>query len=246
MTRKKRAQNARAAKDARMKKVAIGLSVVLVAVLAFEVPKLMHSGSSSSTPPAATTTPNGSTAATGAPVTTATGTPAVAATPTTSTKVPNSDVAPQASKGQLDSFTHFTGKDPFAQQVSDAAPTSTSSSSSQQPGNGTLSANVSSGSLASSAGNGQVQHPSRTLAATGAARISVNGRVQVVRVGASFPSANPLFRLVGLAHGGVRIGISNGSYSSGAQTVSLTPGRTVTLVDTADGIRYKIRLLSAS
>jgi hypothetical protein len=245
MTRKKRAQNARAAKDARMKKVAIGLSVVLVAVLAFEVPKLMHSGSSSSTPPAATTMTDNSTAATGAPVTTATGTPAVAATPTTSTKVPNSDVAPQASKGQLDSFTHFSGKDPFAQQVSNAAPTSTASASSQ-PGTGTLSANVSGGASASSAGNGHVQHPSRTLAATGAARISVNGRVQVVRVGASFPSANPLFRLVGLTHGGVRIGIANGSYSSGAQTVSLIPGRTVTLVDTADGIRYKIRLLSAS
>lgn len=244
MTRKKREQNARAAKDARTKKLAIGLSVVLVAVLAFEVPKMMHSGSSSSTPPAATTTADGSTAATGAPVTTATGTPAAAAMPTTSTKLPNSDDAPQASKSELDSFTHFTGKDPFDQQVSDAATSpSSSSSSSSQPGSGALAAKVSSGS---SSGNGDAQHPSRTLAATGAARISVNGRVQVVRVGASFPSANPLFRLVGLAHGGVRIGIANGSYSSGAQTVSLTPGRTVTLVDTADGVRYKIRLLSAS
>ena len=158
--------------------------------------------------------------------------------PATSTKVPNSDVAPQASKGQLDSFTHFTGKDPFAQQVSDAATTTTAS----QPG--TLSANVSGGSSASS--TGRAHHPSRTLAATGAARISINGRVQVVRVGASFPSANPLFRLVGLAHGGVRIGIANGSYSSGAHTVSLTLGRTLTLVDTADGIRYKIRLIAAS
>ena len=77
-------------------------------------------------------------------------------------------------------------------------------------------------------------------------RSSVNGRVQVVRVGTSFPSANPLFRLVGLVHGGVRIGIANGSYSSGARTVSLTLGRSLTLVDTADGIRYKIRLLAAS
>ena len=70
--------------------------------------------------------------------------------------------------------------------------------------------------------------------------------VQRVRVGASFPSSNPLFRLVSVAHGVVRIGIANGSYSSGAQTVSLTAGRTLTLVDTADGIRYKIRLLASS
>ena len=65
-------------------------------------------------------------------------------------------------------------------------------------------------------------------------------------MGTSFPSSNPLFRLVGASHGGVRIGIASGSYSSGAHTVSLTLGRTLTLVDTADGIRYKIRLLSAS
>lgn len=238
MTRKKRAQNQRLEKDRRTKKVAIGLSVVLVAVLAFEVPKMMHHGSTSSSPPAATTTTD-ATAATGAPVTTAPGTAAPASMPSTSTKVPNSDVVPQASKGQLDSFTHFTGKDPFAQQISDAATTPATMSQS-----GTLSANVSGGSSASS--TGRAHHPSRTLAATGAARISINGRVQVVRVGASFPSANPLFRLVGLAHGGVRIGIANGSYSSGAQTVSLTLGRTLTLVDTADGIRYKIRLIAAS
>jgi hypothetical protein len=238
MTRKKRAQNQRLEKDRRTKKVAIGLSVVLVAVLAFEVPKMMHHGSTSSSPPTATTTTT--TAATGVPVTTAPGTAVAASMPATSTKVSNSDVAPQASKSQLDSFSHFTGKDPFAQQVSNAATTPTSS----QPG--TLSANVSGGSSASSAGTGRAHHPSRTLAATGAARISINGRVQVVRVGASFPSANPLFRLVGLAHGGVRIGIANGSYSSGAQTVSLTLGRTLTLVDTADGIRYKIRLIAAS
>jgi hypothetical protein len=240
MTRKKRMQNARAEKDRRTKMVAIGLSVVLVAVLAFEVPKMMHNGSSSSSPPAATTTTD-TTTATGAPVTTAPGTAAAAAMPATSTKVPNSDVLPPVSKGQLESFSHFTGKDPFAQQISNSATTTSTSTQS-----GTLSANVSGGSSASSAGSGHANHPSRTLAATGAARISVNGQVQVVRVGASFPSANPLFRLMGLAHGGVRIGIANGSYSSGAHTVSLTLGRTLTLVDTADGIRYKIRLLSAS
>jgi hypothetical protein len=44
----------------------------------------------------------------------------------------------------------------------------------------------------------------------------------------------------------VRIGIAGGSYQSGAQTVTLVSGRTLTLVDTADGVRYRIRLLSAS
>ena len=34
--------------------------------------------------------------------------------------------------------------------------------------------------------------------------------------------------------------------ASGAQAISLATGRSLTLVDTADGIRYKLELLSAS
>jgi hypothetical protein len=244
MSRKKRMQNLREAKDKRTKKVALGLGVVLVAVLAFEVPKMMHNGSSSSSPPPATTTMGTETTPTGTPAaapTTAPGTAAAAGVATTaSLKLANSDALPPRSVGQLYSFSRFTGKNPFAQQLSNTATGTTTTT----PTSGALAASVSSGSAASSAGH--AQHPSRTLAATGAARISVNGQVQVVRVGASFPSSNPLFRLVATTNGGVRIGIANGSYSSGAHTVSLTPGRSLTLVDTADGIRYKIRLLSAS
>ena len=76
--------------------------------------------------------------------------------------------------------------------------------------------------------------------------LQVNGKVQTVRIGASFPSSNPLFTLVSVAHGVARIGIANGSYASGAHTVSLAAGRSLTLVDTADGIRYKVELVSAS
>jgi hypothetical protein len=65
-------------------------------------------------------------------------------------------------------------------------------------------------------------------------------------VGASFPSGNPLFRLVSVTGGVARIGIASGSYTSGSKTVSLASGRSLTLVDTADGIRYSIRLLSAA
>jgi hypothetical protein len=240
MSRKKRMQNMREAKDRRTKKLALGLSVVLVAVLAFEVPKMLHHGGTSSSPPPATTTTDASTAGSTTPATTAAGTAAAAVQPTTaSTKLPNSDAQPQRSKAQLYSFSHFTGKNPFTQQVSDAAPATA------QP-TGALAASVSSGTAASAAGSGRAHHPSRTLAATGAARISVNGQVEVVRVGASFPSSNPLFRLMGASHAGVRIAIANGSYSSGARTVSLSLGRTLTLVDTADGIRYKLRLLASS
>jgi hypothetical protein len=76
-------------------------------------------------------------------------------------------------------------------------------------------------------------------------RISVNGRPESVRIGASFPSSNPVFRIVSVSRAGVRIGIANGSYSSGAQTVSLALNRTVTLVDQTNGAHYKLRLLGS-
>jgi hypothetical protein len=237
MSRKSRMQSAREAKDKRMKKIAIGGAVLLVAVLAFEVPKVMHSGSSSassSTPPATTTT-GAPVTPSGTPVGTAPGTAGAAVTPAASTKLPNSDTLPQRTKSQLYSFSHFTGKDPFTQQISQAAGTvQTASATTSQPSSASFGSSTS-----------RPKHV-RTLASTGTAKISVNGRIQTVRVGASFPSGNPLFRLVGISNGSARIGIANGSYASGAHTISLFAGRSLTLVDQADGIRYKIRLIAAS
>jgi hypothetical protein len=250
MSRKKRQQNLREAKDARMKKIAIGGAVLLVAVLAFEVPKMMHSGGSSTSaaPPATTTTPGAATTPTSTPTATPTSTPpgtaAAAVTPTAaSTKLP-SDLPPARAKSQLYSFSHFTGKDPFVQQVNTAPTNSTGTTS----GSGKSAKSGSTGSTPASGTQAAAmsQKPTRTLAANGAARISVNGHIQVVRVGASFPSGNPLFRLVSVAGGVARIGLASGSYTSGARTVSLASGRSLTLVDTADGVRYSIRLLSAA
>jgi hypothetical protein len=237
MSRKSRMQSARDAKDKRMKKIAVGGAVLLAVVIAFEAPKVLHHGSTSATPPATTTTTD--TSATGVPVTTAPGTAAAAVLPTTSTKLPNSDAQPARTKSQLESFSHFSGKDPFVQQVTSGPATGvqTASATGRQtsPASGT----------GASSGATRTKHV-RTLAATGSARIAINGRVETVRVGTSFPSANPLFRLVAISNGVARIGIANGSYSSGAHTISLSAGRSLTLVDTADGIRYRIRLITAS
>jgi hypothetical protein len=76
-------------------------------------------------------------------------------------------------------------------------------------------------------------------------RISVNGRPESVRIGASFPSSNPIFRIVSLTRGVVKIGIANGSYSSGAQTVALRLNSPLTLVDSTNGVRYRLQLLGS-
>jgi hypothetical protein len=240
MSRKSRMQDIRQAKDRRAKRLAIGGVVVLAAVLAYEIPHVMKkSGGSASTPPPVTTTATAGTGVSAAPSTTAPST-APTAVPTASAKLPNSDVAPQRLKSQLYSFSHFAGKDPFVQQVS-AADITASPSGGSGPSTG-----GSSSSSASSVPAPAQQTSARTLAKTGVATMQVNGKVQTVRIGAGFPSANPLFKLVSISHGVVRIGIANGSLASGAQTVSLTAGKSLTLVDTADGVRYKVELLSAS
>jgi hypothetical protein len=251
MSRKKsRAKSLQQAKEQRAKKIAIGGGVVLVALLAFQARHLFSHGNSTATPaPAVTTTTDATGAPTTAPATTAPattpmGTAAAAVTPTASTKLPDSEAGPKETKSQLFSFSHFSDKDPFVQQVAASSATGSSGGSSSSPASSSTSGTV---ATASAGGpNTSPQAQARTLAATGTAKISINGKVQTVRVGASFPSANPLFRLVSLTHGFARIGIANGSYASGAQTVSLATGRSVTLADTADGVRYKLRLISAS
>lgn len=241
--RNKRLQDIRAAKDRRAKIMAIGGAVLLVAILAFELPHYLGGSKNSAAAAATTTSATAGSTTPGAvsmPAATASGTPvATAALATGSTKLPNSDAAPNRSKSQLYSFDTFAGKDPFVQQVDTQA--SSSSSSPTGAGSSTTSA------PAPTTGTTSVQQTSaRTLASGGVARITVNGKSETVRVGKSFPSANPVFMLVSLAHGVAKIGIANGSYSSGAQTVRLSTGRSLTLVDTANGVRYTVRLLSGS
>ena len=244
MSRKSRMKDIREAKDRRAKRLAIGGVVVLAAVLAFEVPHVLKKsgGSASSAPPAATAT-DASTGASAPSATASPGTAASASVPVTSTKLPNSDMTPRRLKSQLYSFSRFAGKDPFVQQVSasdiTSGPTGASGASSSS------SSAASSGVITAGPAPAQ-QTSARTLAQRGSVTIQVNGKVQTIRVGASFPSSNPLFKLVSVANGVARIGIAGGSYASGAQTVSLATGRSLTLVDTADGIRYKLELLSAS
>jgi hypothetical protein len=235
MSRKTRMQDIREAKDRRAKKLAIGGAVLLAIVLAWEIPHVL--GGKKSATPAATTTAaavDSTTPGATAPATTATGTTATATPASTpSPKLTSSDLPPRRSKGQLASFSTFASKDPFVQQVT------------ADPGTGTTGTSSTTGTTSSTtASRSKPVLTARTLAHSGAVRISVNGRPESVRVGASFPSSNPMFRLVSVSRGSVKIGIADGSYSSGAQTVSLRLNSPVTLVDSTNGVRFKLQLLA--
>lgn len=226
MSRKTRMQSQREAKDKRAKRMAIGGAVLLAIVLAWEMPHVL--GGKKSATPATTTSASAPVDST---ATTAGVTPASATPSTASPKLTSSDLPPRRSKGQLASFSTFASKDPFIQQVqAPSGPETTGTSSST-------------GTTSSTNTRNKPVLTARTLARSGAVRISVNGRPESVRMGASFPSSNPVFRLVSLTRGVVKIGIANGSYSSGAQTVALRLNSPLTLVDSTNGVRYRLQLL---
>ena len=52
-----------------------------------------------------------------------------------------------------------------------------------------------------------------------------------------------MFRLESLAPGKARISIVDGSYATGAPTITVRVGKPLTLENTADGTRYELKLL---
>jgi hypothetical protein len=233
------------AKQKKQKIVAAVLGVVLLGVVAFEGPKVwkqLH-------PPASQATLSWNEKTT----TTTPGTPSLAAPSLGGSETPSStsstdgslasSSAPPVADGQLSSFSLFASKDPFAQQLSDdSASSSSSSSSSGRSAVG--SSGGSSGGGGSPSGGGSASAPT-----PGTAVISVNGTLYSVAVGNKFPEASstdpslqPLFHLVSVTAHSAKISIVGGSYASGAPTVTLHENKPVTLMNTADGTRYKLIL----
>ena len=78
------------------------------------------------------------------------------------------------------------------------------------------------------------------------AKITVNGASSDVAVGQTFPASDPVFVLRSLTRTTAKIGIAGGSLATGNQTVTLTKGKKVTLMNTADGTRYELLLVSVA
>lgn len=227
----RRVKNARAAKEARQKKIAIGGAILLLAVLAFQVPRTMKMLKGAE-PTAA------------APAAPAPSAPGGAGTaPASLLETSSSGVS-----GRLVSFGNFESKDPFKPQV-DRATLGGGANPAQagaDPGSPAGAGDGAGGAPPSA----RPAPPSPRAAAPppnlGAAVVSVNGVPERVSVGAEFPAAEPTFRLVSLSAKAAKIAVAGGSYSSGAATVTLTRGRTLTLMNTSDGRRYELRWLPDS
>ena len=151
------------------------------------------------------------------------------------TTLADSDPPAQAESGQLLSFDRFSSKDPFVQQV-DATGAAPAAAAKTQKG---TQPKIPSAIPTTRSQPVPTPNPST-------ARISVNGTSETVELSKTFPSSDPVFRLVALTRTTAKIGIAGGSLSTGGETTTLTKGKKVTLMNTADGTRYELTLLSVS
>jgi hypothetical protein len=158
----------------------------------------------------------------------------------------SSDTAPSPQAGQLVAFGRFESKDPFKQQIDPNALQGSSSSSGSGSKSGGSSSSSTGGKPSPDGGGVVDQGGSKGSPSVpaGSALISVNGVQETVALKASFPKDEPVFVLVSLKGGEARIAIAGGAFASGAATISLKQGKALTLQNTADGTRYELLLVA--
>lgn len=224
----------RRAKEAKQKKLLLALAPILVILLVVQGPRVLDAlsgGETLSTDETALQTPSP-----GEPLLDGSGSldPATAPSPSTSgvgnaapepqaVSLPDTNVLPDPAEGQLTSLDRFVGKDPFDQQVEDASPEDAVAGQPPPDGGG-------------EGGDDQ------GVGVPTAAVVRVNGRLETVSVGGSFPSGDEVFRLVAVDEVGVKIGLVDGAYTTGGETIELELGEGVTLVSQPDGVRYRVEL----
>jgi hypothetical protein len=238
---------------AKRQKIYAGIGgVILLAVLAFQVPrtlKMMHPADASSSSPAPATTPASTPTPISAPSLSGGNAAAASAAPG-GDGITDPDAVPLPQSGQLLAFGLFRSKDPFVQQLNLNGATGPAGPVSA--GGPTGASGPAAGG--SGAGGGGGSTPTSTSASTPAtpatplttAAISVNGAPESVQVGGTFPTADPYFKLVSLTKKGAKISIAGGTLDNGAPTVTLTKNKALTLMNTADGTRYVLRLVSVT
>jgi hypothetical protein len=223
------------AKAKRQKIILAVLGVLFLGVIAYQAPTILglFNGGSSTTasepaPPSPTPVAPAVPAAPGAP----------AAQPAAGTaQLVDTDVPAGPTQGQLVTFDRFESKDPFVQQAIEE------SEGSAQPA---PPAPKDSG-LAEDTGEAPPPPPAPPATRVQTATISVNGTSSQVTVAGTFPEGDPIFKLVSLTKTSAKVGIVDGTYASGSPTITLKKGgKPVTLMNTAEGTTYVLRLVSVA
>ena len=221
------------AKARKQKIVAAVLGVLFLGVMVYQAPTILGLFGGGSSEVASEPAPP----APPAPTAPTPGTPAPAAAPAAgSAQLVDTDVAPEPTQGQLVTFDRFESKDPFAQQAEEESGTSSPTETDAPKDSGLTDAPGDTGS------EPENETPPEPGPAVGA-EIWVNGVASNVGVGGTFPEDDPIFKLVSVTKTTAKVGIVDGTYATGAPTITLKKGgKPVTLMNTAEGTTYVLRL----
>jgi hypothetical protein len=243
--------------------LAIG-GVVLAALAVIQGPKLLDqlkgsspaapAASANSTPTPAATGTEGAAPTNGAAAPVAT-VATVRAPKSATTQLAGIVIVPEqpakAGDGQLQSFTLFDRKDPFVQKVTVKLLTPEQvaqlgvkqSAPAAKPGVPTGSGSTGgSATGGGSAAGGSTSAPQPVATPLTIAILKVNGVLQTIELGKRFPKGDPAFVLKSLKRGRVGIAVAGGDFAGGG-VLTLRLGRQITLVNTATGARYVVKLL---
>jgi hypothetical protein len=219
--------------------VAVG-GLVLLLLVALQLPKLLggsetSAAASTETTTVGETTPGETTSSptTSAPTSTPTSTPVA---------LVDTDRPLPVGPGQFRSFSVFNRKDPFVQGIETDGDPSTGGAGTSGSSGGTGTAP---GTPPKDAPPSQGFTVDGTTGA-GVTVISVNGARHALKPGAAFPAADPVFVLVAEnpARKTAIIGVVGGAYAGGARTTRLKVGKPVILVNTSTGARYRVVLVA--
>ena len=262
----KKQQNARAARERKQKIILVVGGVLLLGLGAIQGPKLMKQLKGTAPKPvAAATSSTGAAApraATGTPAAGPTSVGAGAATTLRAPKTATAELAGvvivpeqpvRAGDGQLQSFGRFEAKNPFSQQVSTEPRLPTPAEVAGIPLNPVKpakSGTSGAGGVANAPGTsgGGAAGPGvapAVVAPPTMAMLRVNGKLMNVDLKGRFPKSDKAFvlRSLKLSPGRATIAVADGSFAGSQATLTLTAGHGVTLINTATGVRYVVRLL---
>ena len=227
------------AKAKRQKIIAAVGGVILIGLLAWRVPPMIALMNKKPPPPAVVAP---------APVVPTPGAPVSPSIPPVgapdSGDLADSDPAPAAGPGQLVSFGRFLSKDPFVPQ---AGKRCADDSGAAIPCTGPATGSGPSPKAPIKAPEPELSQPTApTTKHSGrtSAKVSVDGATESVALNATFPAADPVFKLVSVSATSAKVAIDGGTYATGASSITLRKGQAVTLVNTADGTRYRVVLVS--
>jgi hypothetical protein len=204
---------ARNAAERRKKFVLVGLIVLFVALMAFQLPRMLKGSESSATAPVA-----------------------VSAVPATAGggSGPAVTSAPVGSSARVRAIRRMPAKDPFVPLIRDNATTASAAPATSSP---RVRLAVRAAVPTPVAPRRAVVRAVKPTAAV----LLVNGRRQVVGVHEAFGFGDATFRVVSVGRKAMRLQVSGGSFGAGRQTITVRKGHRVNLVNTATGESFSIR-----